>query len=197
MEKQTVTIVAADQVAAPVQKQQNAFSALFSAQDVNAAVEEAAKQQPAIVASPKEKVAHAAKKAAKPAVKAKKVFDTKDLHFVVRGDGARKLFAHTAAWLEMTGLIHGKSAPVELIRALGGSALAYHTKQGNMSQSQGMVSLTAKGLNKFKARYDASQGQGFAEEDKEHYMLMMMEGVTDDRLVKSAGAIVPASKYLK
>lgn len=200
MENQTVITVAAEQTTAPVAAKQTFASALFSAADAQAAIEEAAKQQP-VVSTPKEKQARATKSASKPAVKkagaqaAKKPY-VSPIAFVVRGDGARKLFAHTAAWLEMTGLIQGKSAPVELIRALGGSALSYHTKAGNMAQSQGMVSLTAKGLNHFRARYDGSEGQNFANEDKEHYMLMMMEGITDDRLVKSQGAIVPASKYL-
>jgi hypothetical protein len=173
MEKQTIVTVAATETKAPVAEKQNAFSALFSAADVTAAVAEKAKEAPAaIVDTPKAKQARAVKSASKPAAKPFKT----DIKFVVRGDGARKLFAHTAAWMELTGLIEGKSAPVELIRALGGSALAYHTKQGNFEQSQGMVKLTVKGLNHFKARYDGSQGQNFSNEDKEHYMLMMMEG---------------------
>jgi hypothetical protein len=193
MEKQIVTVVNANEVAAPVAQKQNAFSALFSAADVTAAVADAVKQAPAApVESPKAKQARAVKSASKPAAKPFKT----EIKFVVRGDGARKLFAHTAAWMELTGLIEGKSAPVELIRALGGSALSYHTKQGNMEQSQGMVKLTVKGLNHFKARYDGSQGQNFSNEDKEHYMLMMMEGLHDDRLIKDKSAIIPADKYL-
>ncbi len=110
------------------------------------------------------------------------------LNYVVRGDGARKLFAHTAAWLELTGLIHGKSAPEGLIKELGGSALTYHTKQGNFTTSQGKTSLTTKGKEKFIARQAGGHG-AYAQEDMDHYMLMMMSGVHDDRLIKSAGAI--------
>lgn len=110
------------------------------------------------------------------------------LNYVVRGDGARKLFAHTAAWLELTGLIHGSKAPEGLIKELGGSALAYHMKQGNFTVSQGMASLTSKGKEKFIARQAGGHG-AYAQEDMDHYMLMMLSGVTDDRLVKSAGAI--------
>ena len=127
-----------------------------------------------------------AQSAAKPT--AKKAQEYKDIEFNVRGGNAAKLFAHTAAWLELSGLIHGKAAPADLIKDLGGSALSYHTKQGNMAQSQGLVTLTGKGMDKFKARQEGGHG-AYAQEDMEHYMLMMMAGEKDDRLVKSAGAI--------
>lgn len=135
--------------------------------------------------------ATAVKSASKPS--AKKAQQYKDIEYNVRGSGARKLFAHTAAWLELTGLIHGKSAPVELIRDLGGSALTYHTKQQNMVQSQGMVTLTAKGKEKFLARQQGGHG-AYLQEDMDHYMLMMMAGEPDDRLVKSKGNIKQLAK---
>jgi ribosomal protein S11 len=142
-------------------------------------------------ATPAQAAKTASKASSKPsAVKAKQY---KDIEFNVRGSGAAKLFAHTAAWLELSGLIHGGKAPVELIEALGGSALRYHTKQGNMAQSQGMVSLTDKGMNKFKARESGGHG-AYAEEDKQHYALMMMSGEHDDRLVRYAGNIKQLGK---
>lgn len=114
------------------------------------------------------------------------------LNYCVRGDGARKLFAHTAAWLELTGLIHGKSAPVPLIRELGGSAYDYHTRKGNFQTDiiggQEMVSLTDDGMKKFIARQHGGHGQ-YDQVDMDHYMLMMLSGEHDDRLVKSKGAI--------
>lgn len=192
MKTQTVVQVAADQTTAPVAAKQTAFSALFD----NAAVADAIANAQVTVQTeaPKAKQARATKSASKPAIKPAKPFAS-PIAYVVRGDGARKLFAHTAAWLELTGLIHGKSAPESLVRALGGSALTYHEKQGNFSTSQGMVSLTAKGMDKFLARQQGGHGS-YAQEDMEHYMLMMMEGINDDRLVKSPTAIVPAAKYL-
>lgn len=132
-----------------------------------------------------------AQSAAKPT--ANKAQQYKDIEFSVRGGNAAKLFAHTAAWLELSGLIHGKAAPVELIKELGGSALSYHTKQGNMQQSQGFVTLTSKGMDKFKARQQGGHG-AYLQEDMEHYMLMIMSGVKDDRLVKSEGAIKRLAK---
>lgn len=181
--------VAADQAAVPTAvaaPKANFASALFTASDVSAAVAAAAapatKSTPA---TPKAKAAAKTKSAAKPAAKAA---PRGPLAYIVRGDGARKLFAHTAAWLELTGLIHGKSYPEAIVRELGGSALSYHMKQGNFAVSQGMVSLTQKGREKFLARQEGGHGS-YAQEDMDHYMLMMMEGITDDRLVKSAGAI--------
>lgn len=129
-----------------------------------------------------------ASKTAKPAVKA---FNTA-IKFIVNGNGATKLFAHTAAWLELSGLIHGKEFPADIATKIGGTALAYHTRKGNFTESQGMVRLTAKGLAKFQER-EQGGAQGFAIEDKEHYMLMMMEGLHDARLVKNAATIVPVA----
>lgn len=143
------------------------------------------------VSTPAQAAKTAAKSAGKPsAAKAKQY---KDIEFNVRGSGAAKLFAHTAAWLELSGLIHGASAPVELITALGGSALNYHTKQGNMVQSQGLVTLSEKGMNKFKARESGGHG-AYAIEDMQHYVLMMMSGEHDERLVRHAGNIKQLSK---
>ena len=114
-----------------------------------------------------------------------------EVKFVVRGTGATKLFAHTAAWLEVTGLIHGESAPLELIKELGGTAYAYHFKQGNFTAPLGgMVELTAKGLNHFRSREESDLAKGkFDPIDKEDYILMMKEGLNDGRLIKDASAI--------
>jgi hypothetical protein len=142
--------------------------------------------------TPATAAATAAKSASKPsAVKVDrkaKAKQYKDIEFNVRGSGAHKLFAHTAAWLQLTGLIDGESAPVELVEDLGGSALRYHTKQGNFEQSQGRVTLTQKGTAKFIARQSGGHG-AYAQEDMDHYMLMMIAGEKDDRLVKFAGNI--------
>lgn len=114
-----------------------------------------------------------------------------EIAFNVRGSGARFLFAHTAAWLELTGLIHGKSAPVELIRKVGGSAYSHHFKQGNFTAPHaGMVELTAKGLTHFRAREDGSSAQQVDQGLKENYMLMMMSGVSDGHAVMADNQIV-------
>lgn len=124
--------------------------------------------------------------AAKPKAKA----FVNPIKFIVKGDGATKLFAHTAAWLELSGLIHGGEYPAEFCAKLGGSAYSYHKAKGNFSESQGMAKLTVKGLEKFQAR-EQGTAQGFAAEDKDHYMLMMLEGLNDERLIKNASAIMP------
>lgn len=114
-----------------------------------------------------------------------------EIAFNVRGSGARFLFAHTAAWLELTGLIHGKSAPVELIRKVGGSAYSHHYKQGNFTAPHaGMVELTAKGMTHFRAREDGSAPVQVDQGLKENYMLMMMSGVSDGHAVMSDNQIV-------
>jgi hypothetical protein len=141
------------------------------------------------VASPKQVAASKAKSGAKPS--AKKVAAHGAINFIVRGDGATKLFAHTAAWLELSGLMSGGSYPVELVKELGGSAFNYHFKQGNFEQSQGMATLTMKGLNKFAARSDTGAGGhgAYLKEDKDHYVQMMITGLNDDRLIKSEHSI--------
>jgi hypothetical protein len=146
------------------------------------------KNAPKQVATPAQQAKTKAKAQSKPLAKAQ-TGDWTQINYIVRGDGAAKLFAHTAAWLELTGLIHGKSAPEDLVRELGGSALRYHTRQGNFVSSQGMTSLTPKGMNHFSARQTGTGRQTYAQEDMEHYMLMMMEGIKDDRLIKSEGTI--------
>ncbi len=146
--------------------------------------------------TPASKAATAGKAASKPVagkvtVAGIKAF--KDIEFNTRGSNARKLFAHTAAWLQLTGLIDGESAPVELIAALGGSALRYHTGQGNMVQQNGMVSLTDKGTNKFIARQHGGHG-AYDQADMDAYMLMMMSGENDGHLIKYAGNIKALAK---
>jgi hypothetical protein len=142
---------------------------------------------PTTHATPAKRAATKDKASGKPSAK-KAVGAYHGLNYVVRGVGATKLFAHTAAWLELTGLIHGASAPESLIRELGGSALAYHTKQGNFVTSEGMTKLSDKGMVKFLARQAGGHG-AYAQEDMDHYMLMMLSGVNDARLVKNAGSI--------
>jgi hypothetical protein len=151
------------------------------------------KNAPKQVQTPSSKARTDAKAKAKP-VAYKKGGDWEQINYIVRGDFAAKLFAHTAAWLELTGLIHGKSAPATLIADLGGSALRYHTGQGNFETSQGMTKLTAKGMNHFTARQTGTGKQRYEQEDMEHYMLMMMEGIKDDRLIKSDGTIRKVNK---
>lgn len=144
--------------------------------------------------TPKVKSARKAKSASKPAVK--EVATHGDINFIVRGDGATKLFAHTSAWLELTGLIHGKEYPADIIRELGGSALRHHIKQGNFEESGGMAKLTAKGLSKFKDREEGNGPQRFDHVDKEHYLLMMIEGLNDERLIKNQATIRPIKPFI-
>lgn len=142
------------------------------------------------VAAPAKKVTVPVTQATAAAAKPKAKKFANPIKFIVKGDGATKLFAHTAAWLELSGLIHGGEYPAELCAKLGGSAYSYHKAKGNFTESLGMAKLTAKGLAKFQEREQGVK-QGFAFEDKEHYMLMMIEGFNDDRLIKNASAIMP------
>ncbi len=138
--------------------------------------------------TPATKGAQATKSAGKPRVTTAGIKAFKDIEYNVRGGNARKLFAHTAAWLQLTGLIDGESAPVELVTALGGSALRYHTAQGNMIQSNGQVSLTEKGTAKFIARQFGGHG-AYDQGDMDNYMLMMMTGESDGHLIKYASSV--------
>lgn len=114
------------------------------------------------------------------------------IKFMVRGNGAAKLFAYTAAWLDQSGLIYGGEYPAELVKKLGGSALAYHSREGNFVVAQGMAKLTAKGLEHFRSREEQEESKGrFDPCDKEDYKLMMVHGFADNRLIKSDATIVP------
>lgn len=127
---------------------------------------------------------------AKPVVKA---FAT-PIKFIVNGNGVvsggNRLFAHTAAWLQLSGLIEGGEFPADLATKIGGSALAYHKRKGNFEEVQGMVRLTERGMEKFGNR-EAGTAQPFSVEDKEDFMLMMQYGLHDERLIKNANIIVP------
>lgn len=153
-----------------------------------------------VMAAPVAKAAPKAKPAAKPAAKiaasakpaAKPV--KHPINFMVRGNGAAKLFAYTAAWLDLSGLIYGAEFPADLVKALGGSALAYHTKERNFTVAQGMAKLTAKGLEHFQSREEKEEAAGrFDPCDKEDYKLMMQHGFADGRLIKADATIVPLS----
>lgn len=66
--------------------------------------------------------------------------------------GAR-LVAYTAAWLSMFALDSGKAAPrAALVKVAGQTAVAYHTRQGNMVQTADGITLTAKGKSVFAMR---------------------------------------------
>lgn len=140
--------------------------------------------KPVVKAAPKAAV----KASTKPA--ARKIENP--IKFLVRGSGATALFAYTAAWLDLSGLIYGAEYPVEHVKALGGSALTYHTKQGNFVVAQGMAKLTAKGLEHFRSREEKEESAGrFDPCDKEDYKLMMVHGFADKRLIKADATIVP------
>lgn len=102
---------------------------------------------------------------------------------VKSSSGASALFAHTSAWLELSGMIYGGEYPAKYLAQLGGTAYKNHSKLGNFTESQGMAKLTAQGLKKFQDRDNGIGNQTFSFEDKEHYMLMMIHGFNDGRLV--------------
>lgn len=102
-----------------------------------------------------------------------------------------RLFSYTSAWLALTGLIDNKKAPHNLIAALGGSALSHHTKMGNMESNNGMVSLTAKGINYFRSRETGDNPTQHVDVAmKEAFILMMLSGTSDGILVRNDTQIV-------
>lgn len=116
----------------------------------------------------------------------------KGIYYNVRNlQAGTRLFSYTSAWLALTNMIDGKSAPHRLVAELGGSALSHHTKQGNMQSVNGMVSLTAKGINYFRARETGdSPTQHVDPAMKEAFILMMLSGTTDGVLVSGNASIV-------
>lgn len=185
MKKPANTTSAIAQFVATDEKAKTAVSTPAGAWPFTTTAEQIGKASP-VKAAPK-RATTADKAANKAAAKEYKG----EIAYNVRGSGARFLFAHTAAWLELTGLIHGKSAPVELVRKIGGSAYSHHFKQGNFTAPHaGMVELTAKGMTHFRAREDGSAPVQVDQGLKENYMLMMMSGVSDGHAVMSDNQIV-------
>lgn len=64
-----------------------------------------------------------------------------------------KLFAHTAAFLLMSGVIEGKPVSRTLARqVIGDTAINYHTKRGNFEKGADGLALTMKGEQYFAER---------------------------------------------
>lgn len=112
--------------------------------------------------------AKSAKRAAKPAAKSAPLVTNVLTHGLKNGyrpGAGRLLFAFTAAWLKGTGLTEGNTVQRALAEKIaGGTAIAYHLGNGNLSDSKGVLSLTPAGLAFFAARgVDAKASEAFLE----------------------------------
>lgn len=69
-----------------------------------------------------------------------------------RPQAGRALFAHTVGFMQASGMLIGGSVPRKLAReVLGDTAVAYHTKKGNLTAGE-QVALTDDGTNFFAIR---------------------------------------------
>lgn len=100
---------------------------------------------PAVVAKPASASKPAAKRtASKPApVKTEIRYAIQDF---ARPRAGAALIAHTAAFLELSGLSDGKALPkAQAVRIIGARAVQYHTDNGNFQQTPEGLKLTEKG----------------------------------------------------
>ena len=147
-----------------------------------------AKQTAAKKAAPKAK-----KAAAKPASKAKvapvKASASAIKHRVIvnRPTSGPLLWAHTAAWLELSGLSAGKSfAKREAIAVAGATAVNYHIGKGTFEQVGDKIKLTAAGKLHFRTladKIDPEQQKAFA--------AILKGGKPDGAIIKNKAAIGP------
>lgn len=113
----------------------------------------------------------AAKTVAKPAVKrAAKTTpkaSTPTLAYAIvdyaRPTAGNALAAHTAAFLELSGMSYGKACPkATATKVIGARAVQYHTNNGNMDATDTGLALTPKGVAFFSSRtVDAEQLKAF------------------------------------
>lgn len=156
-----------------------------------------AKAKPAKVAEqkpakPATKAASTKTAAAKTAAKAAPKVTAKTsiaygLHDGSRPCAGRYLFAFTHAWLSASGLGEGKAYPkAQAIQVAGSTAISYHSGNGNLENKGGMLTLSSKGLNFFKARViEGRVDMKLAES----YMQALKSGKPDDTIgIKSATA---------
>ena len=109
------------------------------------------------------------------------------MNFVItsgaRPENGGRLAAHTEAFFICAGFYDGKAIDKTVMRdIIGGTAVSYHTKQGNFEATVEGYKMTAQGINKFKARKPDPK-------DVAGYVAIMTTGQIDDRLVKNAGFV--------
>jgi hypothetical protein len=82
-----------------------------------------------------------------------------------RPSAGAMLFAHTDAFLTLSGLKDGGSYPkAKTVASIGARAVKYHTAQDNIEQTADGIRLTSKGAMLFAARtIDAEMAKGFSE----------------------------------
>lgn len=142
------------------------------------------------------KAAATAKAAAKPAAKkvAKTVASTKApaeiaiKHRMVAGRASAGpvLWAHTAAWLDLSGMLKGKQfSKKAAIAVAGATAVNYHIGKGTFEQVGDKIVLTVGGKAHFKlmqAKIDAAQVEAFK---------VMMQTGKKTAVIRSADHIGP------
>jgi hypothetical protein len=96
------------------------------------------------------------------------------------------LVAHTAAFMELTGISTEKAVPGALVRkVLGSSAVAYHTAKGNFADTADGVKLTPLGSAHFALRTVSA-------EMKAGFVATLSTGKVDERTgIKAQDAAKP------
>jgi hypothetical protein len=96
------------------------------------------------------------------------------------------LVAHTAAFMELTGMSATKAVPGALVRkVMGQSAVAYHTARGNFEDTEAGLKLTSTGAAHFALR-------SVSKELKAGFVAVLSKGETNEAAgVKNPAAVKP------
>lgn len=113
------------------------------------------------------------------------------LSFIVtalaRPTSGARLAAHTRAFMELSGMLDGKPVPKAIaIKAIGPTAIKYHTGQGNIAHTEAGLSLT-----EFGAAYFAARRAADPEMVKGYRQIMTTGAMVDSLGVKVAAAVAP------
>lgn len=93
-----------------------------------------------------------------------------------------KLWAFTQAWMELAGLMDGKSVErADAVAVAGTTAINFHLKEGRFAEDEGRIRVTAGGLIHFKAR--ASK---VSRADVQTWQDILTTGKPDGRLIAVA-----------
>ena len=117
------------------------------------AITQAIVSAPVAVAPVKDAAQKVAKKTVSKVAKPAALAIPFGIHDGSRPGQGRALFELTHAWLSLSGMASGKAYPVSQARQVAGNTcVSYHTGNGNFALADGMLKLTPKGQEFFKAR---------------------------------------------
>ena len=102
-----------------------------------------------------------------------------------RPSAGERLFAHTAVFMEHTGMLTGKAVPSATVaKVMGRRAIKWHTDAGSLEATPEGIKLTEAGKVKFA-------GRTINPELKAAFEAVLIDGKADERAIKNAAFIKP------